>query len=716
VTRFARSQAARLSLALLTLSISTALHAQSAPAPTASDWGGIGLLQTPTARMADEGELAFTASHTSPYSRYNMVLQPLPWLEGAFRYVSVANRRYGPEWLSGTQNYKDKSIDLKVRLLEESRWVPEVAAGFRDLGGTGLFSSEYLVASKRIGSFDASVGLATGYIGNRGDFRNPLTSIDDRFETRPRAQGTGSLNSDGMFRGPVGVFGGVAYQTPWDALQLKLEYDGNDYKHEPQGNNQHQKSPFNVGASYAVNNNVHLHLGWERGDLAMFGITLRTNLAQASSMAKVLDPLPMPLKQRPATAVAESEHDTNVVTELFDWSGVANQLEQNAGLRVQSISRRGSELIVTGEQRRFYYPAQGVGRMGRILDGALPDDITWFTVQNARLGVPIVETSIERKALVDYIEHKTDLSTLAGHIEMAPPAAQRRETLYSAPLRRFDGGFNIGYQQSLGGPDGFVLFQVAGTYTASAYLARNLWLSGTVSYNAYNNYDKFRYDAPSRLPRVRTNIRRYMTAEDLTLPNLQVTGTRQLVRDTYGMVYAGLLESMYAGAGGEVLYRPLNERWAVGVEANWVKQRDFDQRFSFRDYSVATGHASFYYMWGEERRVVTALSAGRYLAKDWGATLAVSRAFDNGVTMGAYATKTDVSSKDFGEGSFDKGIYVSVPFDFLLPRSTRARANFAWNPLYRDGGARLARSYGLYQMTSERDPEFFFDNLQTIDD
>lgn len=716
MTHFARSQAARLSLALLTLSISTALHAQSAPAPTASDWGGIGLLQTPTARMADEGELAFTASHTSPYSRYNMVLQPLPWLEGAFRYVSVANRRYGPEWLSGTQNYKDKSIDLKVRLLEESRWVPEVAAGFRDLGGTGLFSSEYLVASKRIGSFDASVGLATGYIGNRGDFRNPLTSIDDRFETRPRAQGTGSLNSDGMFRGPVGVFGGVAYQTPWDALQLKLEYDGNDYKHEPQGNNQRQKSPFNVGASYAVNKNVHLHLGWERGDLAMFGITLRTNLAQASSMAKVLDPMPMPLKQRPATAVPESEHDTNVVAELFDWSGVANQLERNAGLRVQSISRRGSELIVTGEQRRFYYPAQGVGRMGRVLDGTLPDDITWFTVQNARLGVPIVETSIERKALVDYIEHKTDLSTLAGHIEMAPPAAQQRETLYSAPLRRFDGGFNIGYQQSLGGPDGFVLFQVAGTYSASAYLARNLWLSGTVSYNAYNNYDKFRYDAPSRLPRVRTNIRRYMTEEDLTLPNLQLTGTRQLARDTYGMVYAGLLESMYAGAGGEVLYRPLNERWAVGVEANWVKQRDFDQRFSFRDYSVATGHASFYYMWGEERRVVTALSAGRYLAKDWGATLAVSRAFDNGVTMGGYATKTDVSSKDFGEGSFDKGIYVSVPFDFLLPRSTRARANFAWNPLYRDGGARLARSYGLYQMTSERDPEFFFDNLQTIDD
>lgn len=712
-----RTPAARLALAALSLSISSALYAQNAPAPTASDWGGIGLLQTPTARMAEEGELAFTASHTSPYSRYNIVLQPLPWMEGAFRYVSVANRRYGPEWLSGNQNYKDKSIDLKIRLLQESRWIPEVSAGFRDLGGTGLFSSEYLVASKRMGAFDASLGLATGYIGNRGDFKNPLTAIDDRFETRPRAQGTGNLNSDGMFRGPVGVFGGIAYQTPWEPLQLKLEYDGNDYKHEPQNNYQRQRSPFNIGASYAVNKNVHLHLGWERGDLAMFGVTLRTNLAQASSMPKLLDPPPVALRPRVTSetvAQPATEPPTTAQT-APDWAQVARQLEQNAGLRVERISQRGPEIIVTGEQRRFYYPAQGLGRAARILGNETPSDIDWFTVQNTRLGVPIIESSIERKAFTDYLDHRIGLTDLAGHVETAPPAAQRRETLYQAPMRHFDGAFNIGYQQSLGGPDGFVLFQVAGTYSANLYVTRNLWLTGTLSYNAYNNYDKFKYDAPSRLPRVRTNIRRYMTTEDLTVPSLQLTGTRQLGRDMYGMVYAGLLESMYGGVGGEVLYRPLDERWAVGVEANWVKQRDFDQRFSFRDYSVATGHASFYYMWGEERRVVSAISAGRYLAKDWGATLAVSRAFDNGVTMGAYATKTDVSSKDYGEGSFDKGIYVSVPFDFLLPRSTRARANFLWNPLYRDGGARVGHSYGLYQMTSERDPEFFFDNLDRID-
>ncbi|MEG1681139.1 MAG: YjbH domain-containing protein, partial [Stenotrophomonas sp.] len=211
-------------------------------------------MQTPTARMADEGEVSITASYTSPYSRYTVSMQPMPWLEGSFRYISIANRRYGHASLSGNQNYKDKSIDLKVRLLQEDRWQPEVSIGARDIGGTGLFSSEYLVANKRFGSFDASLGLATGYIGNRGDFSNPLKLIDDRFQTRPNhSNEAGELNTSGMFRGPVGVFAGIAYQTPWEPLQIKLEYEGNDYRHEPQRNHQRQRLPLNVGLAYALN-------------------------------------------------------------------------------------------------------------------------------------------------------------------------------------------------------------------------------------------------------------------------------------------------------------------------------------------------------------------------------------------------------------------------------------------------------------------------------
>ena len=52
---------------------------------------------------------------------------------------------------------------------------------------------------------------------------------------------------------------------------------------------------------------------------------------------------------------------------------------------------------------------------------------------------------------------------------------------------------------------------------------------------------------------------------------------------------------------------------------------------------------------------------GRYLAGDDGITIDFSKRFKNGFKLGAFATFTDVSSEDFGEGSFDKGIYVAIP-------------------------------------------------------
>ena len=51
-------------------------------------------------------------------------------------------------------------------------------------------------------------------------------------------------------------------------------------------------------------------------------------------------------------------------------------------------------------------------------------------------------------------------------------------------------------------------------------------------------------------------------------------------------LYVGYLEWMYGGAGAEVLYIPEHKRWALGVDTFWVKQRDFDQKFSFRDYET----------------------------------------------------------------------------------------------------------------------------------
>ncbi len=696
-------------LALAASVVAPAAHAGNPDAtwlaPTYNDWGGAGLWQTPTARMVRDGEFAFTASHVSPYTRYNFLLQPLPWLQVVFRYSDINNRPYGAPELSGNQTYKDKSIDAKVRLWREDRYRPAVSVGIRDLAGTGLFSGEYVVANKRFGAFDASLGLGWGYVGARGNLPNPLAVFGSRFKHRPppKVHQGGEFSSHTYFRGRTSLFGGVSWQTPWQPLVVKLEYDGNDYRHEPFDNNQHTRTPWNLGVVYRPNANWQFSAAIERGNTALFSLTLHGNPGHRPDPPKPLDP-PAPPPPRPAPQTRPAD---------VDWADASRALESNAGIRVATIAQRGRELVVTGEPERYYYDAQTVGRMARVLDRYVGPGIDWYTLAATQDGLPVVDTSIDRARFDAFIDHRITLEQLGRAVEQDQPLPQPEQVLYRQPLRHYAGGFWLGYRQTVGGPDAFILYEVSGNYDANFFFAPGVWLSGTISANLVNNYDKFTYDAPSELPRVRTHVRKYLTTARVTLPVFQLTAARRIAPDWYAMAYGGMLEMMYGGVGGEVLYRPFGKRWALGADINWVKQRDFDQRFGFRPYHVTTGHVTGYFDTGLEGMVLR-VSAGRYLAGDWGGTIDVSRRFDNGVRFGAWATFTSADGKQFGEGSFDKGIYVSIPFTLFLPRSSRSEGYIAWQPLLRDGGAALERRYTLYDLTRGRDGANFHDNLQHI--
>ena len=675
--------------------------AHAEPRITQHDFGGAGLLQTPTARMAPAGELSLNANRTDPYSRYSVSLQPFEWLEGSFRYTAITNRPYGPESLSGNQSYKDKAVDIKARLWQETHWAPEVALGFRDIGGTGLFSSEFLVANKRYENLDFSAGIAWGYLGNRGDFENPLGELDDRFKTRPASEGTGDVNAGSYFRGSPSFFGGVSYQTPWDRLSLKLEYEGNDYKHEPKDNVIKQDSPINLGAVFKLTDSVDLSAAWERGNTAMFGITFHTNFVSRKAPVKTYDPPAEPLPAKAPSTPADQ----------VDWADVSRRLQQNAGYKVERISQRGPELIVYGEQSRYFHSAKAVGRASRILDNSVNDDIDWFTVVNKRYDLPLEETSVPRQTFREVINNEEPLQSLHRTTEINAAMPHNEKTLYTQALQPFAYGVGLGFKQNVGGPDG-LLYQFTADADAEYRFTPNTWWSGLLSANLANNFDKFTYDAPSNLPRVRTDLRQYLTTSETTMPLFQFTHAQQLDKDLYGMVYGGYLESMFAGVGGELLFRPTGARWSLGADLNYVRQRDFDQGFGLRDYSVLTGHITGYTDLPYD--TLAAISVGRYLAGDWGGTLDISREFSNGVRFGAWATVTTVVGAQYGEGSFDKGIYLSIPFDEMMSMSTMRRANLVWSPLTRDGGARLNRSFQLHSMTDSRDDDMFYRNFEKI--
>ena len=676
--------------------------AHAEPRYTQNDFGGVGLLQTPTARMAPAGELSLNANRTEPYSRYSLSLQPLDWLEGTFRYTAITNLKYGEADSTGNQSYKDKAVDAKARLWQESHWLPEVALGFRDIGGTGLFSSEYFVANKRYKNLDFSLGIAWGYIGNRGDLDNPLGYLDDRFDTRPDASGTGNVNTSSYFRGRPNLFGGITYQTPWAPLSLKLEYDGNDYKHEPKNNNQVQDSPINIGAVYKLNENIDLTAGWERGNTALFGITLHTNFVSRKAPVKSFDPPAQPLPAQAPVAPLEE----------IDWAAVSQKLEKNAGYKVERIAQRDSELMVYGEQSKYFYTAKGAGRASRILDNTANDQIEWFTMVNKRYDMPVEEISVPRSTFRDVVNKEQDLVNLHRTTEVNRATAHYDKTLYQQKPDPFTYGFGLGYQQNLGGPDGFLLYQISAYAEGQYRFTPGTWASGGISVNLLNNYDKFKYDSASNLPRVRTDLRQYATTSDITMPALQLNKAKRLDQDLYGMVYGGYLESMYAGIGGELLYRPMGERWSIGADLNYVRQREFDQGFGLRDYRTVTGHITSYTKLPFD--LDAAVSVGRYLARDWGTTIDISREFTNGVKFGGWVTRTTASKEEYGEGSFDKGIYISIPFDEMMSVSTMSRANIAWAPLTRDGGAMLHRQYSLHTMTNGRNRDAFYENFEKI--
>jgi uncharacterized small protein (DUF1192 family) len=69
----------------------------------------------------------------------------------------------------------------------------------------------------------------------------------------------------------------------------------------------------------------------------------------------------------------------------------------------------------------------------------------------------------------------------------------------------------------------------------------------------------------------------------------------------------------------------------------------------------------------------------------------INRSFLNGTKFGVFASFTDVSSEQFGEGTFDKGIFFNIPVygNFI---------NYSWRPLTKDPGAKLNRKHTLHDL------------------
>lgn len=691
-------------LSFLSISILLGLSAASANANT---WqqkaspvsqmahGGVGLIQTPTARMADDGNVSLNYTDNQEYRLWSVSIQLYPWMEATARYTDVRNRLYSNSAdFSGDQTLKDKGLDVKFRLIQESQFLPQVALGFRDFGGTGFFESEFISLSKKFGDFDLHIGMGWGYLGTAGNTSNPFCELNEGYCKRPRGfsgQG-GKIDYQRFFKGPASIYGGLEYQTPWQPLKLKLEYEGNDYSVD-RADDLVQDSRFNFGAVYRWND-FTFDINYQRGNTFGFGVHYAFNMHTAKQV-----------KIKPAM-IAVSE-DRATIPANINFNILTRNLFHNAGYLPRGIHVHKDEFILHGQQINYRDDLEATERVVRVIAAQLPADIKTVRVVDYDSNMPQVEKLINVDAFIEAVTYaKLDTDIRNTYVRQQPDP----DALAMVKLNQ-DKGFYTGVEtfwiQSFGNPEKFYMYQ-GGLYFGGGYRFNNqLSLNSTAKLTVLENFDSFNFKVDSQqtaLPRVRTFVREYVTRSKFGIENLYGHWQKEIAPALFAQAYAGYLETMFGGAGVEFLYRPVDSSLAFGVDLNYVRQRSYENELGFFDYKVLTGHLNVYWQPTFLPDTRLTFNVGQFLAKDKGVNFDFAKRFDSGMVVGAYAAITNVSAEEYGEGSFTKGFYISIPFDLFSIRPSKGRGQIPWVPIGRDGGQPLSRPIKLIDITESRSP------------
>ena len=236
------------------------------------------------------------------------------------------------------------------------------------------------------------------------------------------------------------------------------------------------------------------------------------------------------------------------------------------------------------------------------------------------------------------------------------------------------------------------------------YPKNGLVLQGSLIKSIYTTFDEVKRGPKGNLPKVRTNLKNYLNEIDYRIEDLVLSSYFKLSKNIYSRSTLGYLEQMYAGLSTEVMYKPSLSNLGIGAEINYVKGREYRQLFGFRNInglSNINGHISGYYD-TNYYDYHAQIDYGKYLAGDKGYSIKLTRDFRNGWKVGGFFTITNVSHEDFGEGSFDKGIFFSLPFNPLIPYETRSTINEVIKPIQGDGGAKVEVPGRLYYFLNDK--------------
>lgn len=657
-------------------------------AQTLNLYGNPGLIDMPSAEQLPDGELSITYGQVGDSKRTSIGFQMLPRVHGTIRLSEITD--------APGQKSTARGFDLSFQLVEEDGWLPGVALGFRDLLGDGPYGAEYIVASKEVvDGLTLTGGIGWGRLGSSG-------TLGEIFGDRgPVTDPPGQLQFDSYFQGEAAFFGGVAWDTPIDGVRLLAEYSSDEYEPESNGGFD-RKSDFNFGVAYAPNDYLQASAAWMYGSSFGFQFTIRGN-PKKPLMPQDLGAGPSPVVARAPDAPRNTGWETNTEgkQQLIDTLGEALAAD---GIIIEEARLTGTQVDLYLNNTQIQRRPKAIGRVTRLLALAMPPSVETFNITLLNDGLPVTTATINRSDVEAQVDRPN--ASLASWETTELSAAQARLTggdVFRRPISpRFSWGIGPSIPVNLLDVDDGFRPDIQINASASYQFTRGLSVTGELSAFLIGTDQKTESTSSSPLPRVRSDSDLYYSGRDIDIERLTADYVTKFRPALYGRLTGGILERMFTGVSAEVLYAPTDLPVALGSEINYVRQRDIDDPFALQDYDVWTGHASVYWDTGY-RGIEAQLDAGRYLAGDWGATFGLSRRFNNGWEVRGFFTRTDVSFDDFGDGSFAKGIELTLPLRWGVPFETKSEASIAVMPVENDGGARLDVDGRLYDRVRELD-------------
>ncbi len=634
------------------LLISSFIFSDSIKFNNPNNHGVIGLINIPTARFYEESSSAFTVYRGDPDRKITITMMPYDWLEASVFYTSIKDRPYGGGF---DQDYKDKGFNAKFRLKSEG-YFPAIAIGFNDLAGTGIYSSEYIVGSYGIDNLDMHLGIGWGKL-NGGPFQydNPLGDLNDSFLTRCLSWGCDNDNDQGgnfrwedYFSGnKVGIFGGFSYLLDNNWL-LKIEHDSTDNSRErgfPK-----RSSNYSLSLEYIRLKNLALSFNFERGDYLGLKFVWKSNSLKHNSKT----------------------YRNNEPYEKIPHEKLRSLLDFNE-IEVHRISKLEDILILDLHEYNSY---SDLAYLKENVEKAIVDSgVDYEEVVSSYSANGLKAKELDSKTLMSMEINKTETLYLR----------ENKSKFFYSP--------DIVLRPFIAGREGFFKAAFLAEFNTQYIFNNKLFWSTNLKYALWQNFDELYIPPVNTYPnQVRSDVKEYLNnfEDRIIVGRSQLDFFHTLSKNNHIQISAGIFEEMFSGYGMEYLWNRDDLPFAIGFEAFEVYKRDYDLAFDLLDYSNITGHVNFYYENDFVLPFSLHVSYGEYLAGDKGYTFDISRRFNNGVVMGAFFTKTDVTAEQFGEGSFDKGVYFKIPIsgDWF---------NFKWRPLTKDPGAKLIRKDNLYR-------------------